>query len=278
MEKLPYLNLGCGTRFHTAWVNVDMVSSSPHVLARDLTKGIPFPANTFEVVYHSHVLEHIPPAIAPVFIADCYRVLKPGGVLRVAVPDLEQITREYLRLLDQNLANETPKTAENYDYVLLELLDQLARNQSGGLLAEFIAKEDVKDLDFVYKRGGEEARHLREHQAAQKGTSKVGILMEKVKKGEFRSIKNEFKKRIWSKMFGKNYEIGSFRQSGETHQWMYDQYSLPRLLTSQGFEAARKTGAFDSQIANWPSFELDGKDGMIFKPDSLFVEAKKPMK
>ncbi|CAN5319299.1 hypothetical protein BH09BAC1_BH09BAC1_13520 [soil metagenome] len=106
----------------------------------------------------------------------------------------------------------------------------------------------------------------------------MSILIEKVKKGEYRSIKNELKKRVWNKMFGKNYEIGTFRQSGETHQWMYDQYSLPRLLKSQGFETARKMGAFESSIAAWSTYELDGKDGMIFKPDSLFVEARKPFK
>lgn len=255
-----------------------MVSSSPHVLARDLTKGIPFPDNTFEVLYHSHVLEHIPPAIAPVFIADCFRVLKPGGVVRIAVPDLEQIAREYLRLLEQNLANETEKSAENYNYVLLELIDQLARDRSGGLMAEFMANEKVKDFDFVYKRSGEEARHLREHSQKRKGVSKWSVLAEKVKNSEFRSIRNELKKQVWGKMFGKSYEIGHFRQSGETHQWMYDQYSLPRLLKSQGFEGAHKTGAFESMVPNWASFELDGKDGMIFKPDSLFVEAKKPLR
>ncbi len=53
-----YLNLGCGTRYHPAWTNVDMVSKSEHVLAHNLREGIPFPDAHFEVVYHSHVLEH----------------------------------------------------------------------------------------------------------------------------------------------------------------------------------------------------------------------------
>jgi 2-hydroxychromene-2-carboxylate isomerase len=41
------------------------------------------------VVYHSHVLEHLPKDAAPRFVGECYRVLAEGGILRVVVPDLD---------------------------------------------------------------------------------------------------------------------------------------------------------------------------------------------
>lgn len=59
-EKLNYLNVGCGSKYHKDWVNVDMNSNSPDVISCNLLKGILFPDKKFEVLYHSHVLEHFP--------------------------------------------------------------------------------------------------------------------------------------------------------------------------------------------------------------------------
>lgn len=95
MEKLNYLNVGCGGKFHKDWVNVDMTSNSKDVIVANLLKGIPFPDNSFDVVYHSQVLEHFPKEKARDFIKECFRVLKPDGIIRVVVPDLENIVNEY---------------------------------------------------------------------------------------------------------------------------------------------------------------------------------------
>jgi predicted SAM-dependent methyltransferase len=83
------LNLGCGSRFHPTWTNLDAISSNAAVRACDLNKGIPFPDNSFQVVYHSHVLEHFPKDKAFELMQECRRVLETGGVIRVAVPALE---------------------------------------------------------------------------------------------------------------------------------------------------------------------------------------------
>lgn len=93
---MKLLNLGCGSRFHPAWVNIDTAPAEPSVVAHDLREGIPFPDAEFDAVYHSHVLEHFPKRSAGPFLAECLRVLRPGGILRVAVPDLERIARGYL--------------------------------------------------------------------------------------------------------------------------------------------------------------------------------------
>src|SRR4030095_8913465 len=96
MEKLNYLNLACGTKYHEAWINMDMVSSGPSVIQCDLLKGISFPDNTFNVVYHSQFIEHVTRDKANFITKECYRVLKPGGIIRVVTPDLENIVRNYL--------------------------------------------------------------------------------------------------------------------------------------------------------------------------------------
>ncbi len=68
----------------------------PEVIVHDLREGIPAPDDSVDVVYHSHVLEHIDRDVAPAFLRECLRVLKPGGIIRVVVPDLERAAEEYL--------------------------------------------------------------------------------------------------------------------------------------------------------------------------------------
>src|SRR5262249_43245401 len=119
-------NLGCGQRYHPDWVNMDLVSSGMGVIAPDLGQGIPLPDSSCEVVYHSHVLEHIRRPEVMAFMKGCHRILKPGGIVRIAVPDLERICRLYLEKLEQALAGDV-RSAHDYRWLLLELYDQAVR-------------------------------------------------------------------------------------------------------------------------------------------------------
>src|ERR1700676_4603594 len=115
---MKYLNVGCGYRFHLAWENVDFQPTGPSVRVCNLRKGIPYPEATFDVVYHSHVLEHFPKSMALGFLRDCHRVLKEGGVIRVVVPDLERIARLYLETLEKASRGDSG-WPENYDWMVL---------------------------------------------------------------------------------------------------------------------------------------------------------------
>jgi hypothetical protein len=68
--------------------------------------------------------------------------------------------------------------------------------------------------------------------------------------------------------------IGRFRLAGEAHQWMYDRFSLARLMLAAGFVEPHRQTATESRIPNWQAFNLDAtSDGAVVKPDSLFMEA-----
>src|SRR5450631_925025 len=97
--SLRRLNLGCGHRFHPDWVNLDIVPQHPDVRKCDLSEGIPFPDQSFDVVYHSSMLEHFRREDARRLIEECRRVLKPGGIIRIATPGLERICELYLEVL-----------------------------------------------------------------------------------------------------------------------------------------------------------------------------------
>ena len=135
MSNLNYLNVGCGNKFHKKWVNVDMYSKCPYVKSYNLLKGLPFANDQFDVVYHSQVLEHFSKEKAPDFVKECFRVLKPGGIMRVVVPDLENIVNEYIKHLNENIENPSRQAEANYDWILLEMYDQTVRNYSGGQMA-----------------------------------------------------------------------------------------------------------------------------------------------
>lgn len=72
------------------------LSLPENIMLHDLSRGIPFPDAGADAVYHSHVLEHFDRSEAPKFIQECARVLRPGGVIRVVVPDFERHCRNYM--------------------------------------------------------------------------------------------------------------------------------------------------------------------------------------
>lgn len=276
-----YLNLGCGNRFHKDWYNIDFQSNNVYVKPYNLLKGIPYDNNTFEVVYHSHVLEHFSKSDAEKFISECYRVLTEGGTLRIAVPDLEQIVREYIKNME--LSIEGNKDAQNnYEWIMLELYDQTVRNHSGGDMANYLFQDVIDNEDYVFQRIGEEGRSIRNNYLLKKRNRSNRIKkvvsnynLPYILKLLYSKLKFFIKNLVISPHDKECIKIGRFRLGGEIHQWMYDRYSLKLLLEKYNFKNIEVKTAFDSNIREWNKFELDTKDGVIYKPDSLFIEAKK---
>lgn len=273
------LNLGCGSRFNTGWINIDFYSSDPSVRAYNLLQGIPLPDNHVDLVYHSHLLEHFPRDRAGHFLAECMRVLKPGGIIRVAVPDLEQIVRAYLESLNEARAGKNEGTMR-YEWMIIELLDQLVRDRSGGEMLKYLSVETVPAKEFILKRLGVEAKRIIENMQNRHDSEAktIASLAFDYLKNLAISIK---KIRIYVTSFlsGIDYasvEIGKFRNSGEVHKWMYDSYSLGRILEASGFVDVIERAATESYIADWINYHLDTEpDGSVYKPDSLYMEGRK---
>jgi len=78
------LNFGCGTnKLPSPWRNMDAEV--------DITQRLPFADASATYIFAEHVVEHVPWQKAVGFFEECHRVLVPGGVLRIAVPSVEQI-------------------------------------------------------------------------------------------------------------------------------------------------------------------------------------------
>ena len=248
------LNLGCGAHYHADWVNIDVAPSDESVFRHDLLEPLPIDDASCDAVYHSHVLEHLHREAAPVFLSECFRVLKPGGVVRVVVPDLETIARLYLSNLDEAVRGDQ-QAMLRHEWMTLELLDQLVRERTGGLMLEYWKQNPMPVEDFVFERLGWEARRFVERWRGQESAKSVPT---KKKKSSPEAVT-------------------AFRNSGEVHRWMYDRVSLARLLRETGFEDVLVCSAEESRIPDFSSFHLDADEhGVVRKPDSLFVEAIKP--
>jgi predicted SAM-dependent methyltransferase len=256
---MKLLNLGCGHRYHPAWINVDFHSTGPGVISHNLYCPLPFADNIYDYVYHSHVLEHFPRRFAPVFLRECFRVLKPDGVIRVVVPDLEKLARLYLSLLE-NALTEDDEAKKRYDWIVIEMLDQMVRHDSGGEMLRYWRQDPMPAESFVRERVGSEI---------------------KIALGAIRNSSaprpSESKKENGFHDWPDSEQVGRFRLAGEVHQWMYDRYSLGVLLRNAEFQDIRICRADESFIPNLNEYRLDLEaDGSIRKPDSLFMEAKKP--
>ncbi|WLT39518.1 methyltransferase domain-containing protein [Synechocystis sp. B12] len=276
---MKYLNLGCGSRFNQQWKNLDFKASPPHVIGHNLIQGIPFESQYFDVVYHSHLLEHFKKQQAKNFLQECYRVIIPQGTIRVVVPDLEKIVRCYLKKLE--IVLNYNEFAPDYDWILIELFDQMMREKSGGEMGQLLISKNIPNQAFILERIGLEARRI-----MNAPKRKTDITLQ-----NWRQLLRQVSQKLKTWGYGKELlirllldkqdynalKIGRFRQSGEVHQWMYDRYSLQQLLKECGFVEIKQCAAHESRIPNWTRFNLDTEpDGTIYKPDSLYMEATKP--
>lgn len=154
-DGLVKVNLGCGLAIAPGWTNVDaslnaLVASWPRCIHKvlyrlsgsnryysqeqycdllenhvfmhhDLSHSIPLKDQTADFVYSSHFLEHLFKRDAERLLTDSFRVLKPGGVVRICIPDLAYAVSLYAR-------GEKEKMLESYFFVE-DKESQLARHK-----------------------------------------------------------------------------------------------------------------------------------------------------
>ena len=276
---MELLNIGCGGNYHPSWTNIDIVSTSPHVVAHDITKGLPYRGGTFDVVYHSHVIEHLTHDEAISLLNECVRVLKPGGTLRIATPDLENLARTYLESLKAALAGD-PHARADHHWMELELFDQMVRNKPGGEMGSYLKRPDLVNKEFILSRIGQEAQQFCERTDSITQPSFLGKI----------SLPRllQLTKRAWHELIsmmlflltGKKgrdaFREGLFRSSGEIHRWLYDRLSLAMLLEQTHLVDIQQCSAEESRIPDFGSHQLDVVEGIVRKPDSLFMEGTKP--
>ena len=281
--KSVCINLGCGSRIHPDWRNLDVNPYVEGVESWKASEGIPAPSLSVDVVYHSHLLEHLQQEEGEDLIQECLRVLKPGGILRIVVPDLERICTDYLSTLKE-VEQGTKHAHLNAHWMRLELFDQMTRRVSGGKMLQFL-KSNPDNRDFLIKRCGKEViPTLTPNSTKPQSASTVQLIPLRLK---FKQLLKNFLNLSWHKekllkavLSNSDYEAlrcGRFTQSGELHKHMYDRVSLIELLNNVGFTKCSTQSHLSSFITDWKEFHLDNTEsGEPRKSDSLYLEAVKP--
>lgn len=114
--SIEYVQYGCGWCAPETWLNFDASPTlrferlplvgvlytrnakrfPPNVRYGDITRGLPVAPNSCSAIYCSHVLEHLALDDFEAALQNTFKYLKPDGVFRFVLPDLEQLARDYL--------------------------------------------------------------------------------------------------------------------------------------------------------------------------------------
>jgi len=169
------LNLGCGTKISDApeVINIDWspylrIALTPvlkrvapllldqrragrfaalpsNIRVHNLATGIPYPTDSVDVVYHSHLLEHLDRNKAVGFQREIFRVLRPGGIQRIVVPDLERLCRQ--------IVNDDGNAS--HDEAVAALIEQCVRREAYGTSKQAPLRRRIENivLGDARKRG-----------------------------------------------------------------------------------------------------------------------------
>lgn len=145
------LHLGCGRRFIPGYVHIDAVPHD-HVEIVSTIDKLPFiEDNSVDVIYNCHVLEHFQRATAVDVLREWNRVLKPGGVLRTAVPDFAALCQVYTESADIGLVIGPLFGRQdylyNFHYNVFDLASITADLEAAGY--ERVERYDWRDTDHA---------------------------------------------------------------------------------------------------------------------------------
>jgi len=121
MENI-YLNLGGGPNHHPNpeyinYISVDLDASEGWSVNHDLRAPIPLPDNSVDRIHSEDFLEHISKEDAVKLLDECYRLLKSDGLMRIGVPDYENIKDRFCLKLGHDPRFATHVTLTTYDYM-----------------------------------------------------------------------------------------------------------------------------------------------------------------
>lgn len=122
------LHFGCGDRIFAGWVNIDATPRRGMDLQMDLRMPLPLRDGSTRFIFAEHVLEHMDRSReVPRILAEFHRILKPGGAVRIIVPDLSRYCDAFLRRDMEWLRAARPDCATHVDALNTVFYDHFHR-------------------------------------------------------------------------------------------------------------------------------------------------------
>lgn len=94
-HDIHYLQIGAGPTIAEGWLCTDVTTTRGSTVYLDATKPFPIGDEVFDLVYSEHMFEHISFEKGEAMLRECYRILRPGGRIRLATPDLKRLLGLY---------------------------------------------------------------------------------------------------------------------------------------------------------------------------------------
>ena len=265
------LNLACGSKISKVgdWANLDFKSPLSNVRECNILKGLDYQDNYFDVVYSAQFIEHLEINDARNVLLEVSRVLKPGGFIRLVTPDMEELAKSYLKFLSDLNCENNKIIEEKYDWIRLEIFDQIVRSKSGGEIYQFYSKCNEETKGFIIDRLGYSGKKQFQFDNTINKNISLSYLLKNI---------NKIPKKLIAKaleiVLPKKIKKINFIESGEIHKYMHDFYSLSRLLNESKFINIKRAYPEKSSIPEWSKYGLDVIDNIIDGPLSLYIEAQ----
>lgn len=103
-----YLDIGCGPLMNDTFIGLDFNWHPELDICCDVTHGLPLPDERVKGVFTEHCIEHLELRDTYELLGEIHRVLRPGGTVRIIVPDVQIYARGYLANLDGSSTEPLP--------------------------------------------------------------------------------------------------------------------------------------------------------------------------
>ncbi len=255
-----------GDRFRSEWTSLRF---SPFTRGWDgvdhyhpMVRPFPFPSGSFDAVYARRLVEHLVLAEADQFMSELHRLCVPGAVVRLCVPDFEEMCRSYLLATENAWETDDPADLRRQELLVIECVVQMVRERSGGFLGPAI-RSGRYDSAFIRERYGDVFETV---------LSKKNWPTRRGRRWSIARILGGLRRRAWNLARGPDP-----RRERENNRWMYDRVNARMLCERNGFTSVQMMPARESRIPDWSRYEFDWSEaGRHEVEPSLYIECQKP--
>jgi predicted SAM-dependent methyltransferase len=159
-SKVAKLQLGAADNAIDGWLNTSLRPRSSRIVFLDVTQPFPFGPAIFDYVLSEHLIEHLTYNDGRFMLAECFRIIKPGGKIRISTPDLKMLagllfeedgkSKQYVNWIATTFPRDIP--AENAAMVI----NNLFYNWGHRFLYDFLTlKMTLEEIGFIDVRAYE---------------------------------------------------------------------------------------------------------------------------
>lgn len=142
-HQIKKLQIGSGANIIEGWLNTNVVPQKKDIILLDSREIFPFKDKTFDYIFSEHQIEHITYKEGLFMLQECFRILKPGGKIRIATPDLKVFVGLYKTENKSKIQEQYTKAVIDYcfpyrrDYNSIFVLNNIFNNYGHKFVYDF---------------------------------------------------------------------------------------------------------------------------------------------